>query len=131
MLFVDAVKLAEHASFQKRPKSFNRVGMDISVHMPVRVLDNDMRENLVHPVVGCVLIGDEASRHNVDALLDKSPQVLALHLALIDGAGRDVAAALDGPDDRGLFSAAPALGLIIIVVFLALARLPADVALVH
>ena len=128
----DAVELAEHAALQQRPEPLDGVRVNVAVYLPVLMLDDGVRQNLRHAEVGFVLVSDQRGLAGVNAVADEGAHVPALHLVLLHGLGRHLAASLNGADHGSLLGAPAARVASVWPVALgALARLAPDVRLVH
>ena len=59
MTKADVLELVDDATLEHGPKSFNRIGVNIPVHVPVVMLNYVMGENLVHAEIAFVLVRHE------------------------------------------------------------------------
>jgi len=127
----DAVELAKHAALQQGPEAFDGVGVNVSVHVPVLVLDDGVRQNLGHAEIALVFVGDQAGPGRIDALPHEGPHVPALHLLFGRRFSRYLATALDRADHGSLVGAPATFVRPVIVPSITLARLAAYIGFVH
>ena len=125
------VVLADDAALEQAPESLNGIRVDFSIGVADLMVDDCMRHERLDRDIPAIFIRDEHGIVHVNIAAHEFGKALGIQLILTNWTSNYPSAALQHADEWNLIGAASALVRFAAMRAIALARLAADVALVH